>query len=88
LNASKLAGTAIFDNTQAFSQRQTPYFRIDTKLGYRKDFKKASFEFAVDLQNVTNNKNIFQQGYNAVNNTISTEYQQGFFPVPMVKLTF
>lgn len=88
LEASQKKGYAIFDNSKAFSEQQTPYFRIDVKLGYRKDFKKSSFEFAVDLQNVTNNQNIFQQGYNRKNNIISYEYQQGFFPVPMLRYTF
>lgn len=86
--ASKQAGVAIFDDTKAFSEQQTPYFRMDVKIGYRKDFKKSSFEIAVDLQNVSNNKNIFAQGYNPYSNTISYEYQQGFFPVPMLKFTF
>jgi hypothetical protein len=86
--ASKQAGIAVFDDTKAFSEQQTPYFRIDVKIGYRKDFKKSSFEIAVDLQNVSNNKNIFAQGYNPYSNTISYEYQQGFFPVPMLKFTF
>jgi hypothetical protein len=87
-NASKQAGVAIFDNTRAFSEKQTNFLRIDLKVGYRKDYKKTSLEFAVDLQNVSNNQNIFSQGYNPYNNTISYEYQQGFFPVPMVRVTF
>jgi hypothetical protein len=52
------------------------------------DFKKSSIEFAVDLLNVTNHQNIFAQGYNAKTNTVSYEYQQGFFPVPMFRMTF
>ncbi len=85
---SSKAGEAIFDNEKAFSVKQSAYFRADLKLGYRKDYKKSSLEFAIDLQNVSGNQNIFQQGYNRRNNTISNEYQQGFFPVPMVKFTF
>ncbi len=88
LNASQLAGAAVFDDSRAFSEKQTDYFRVDIKVGYRKDYKKTSLEFAVDFQNVTNNQNIFQQGYNPYNNTISYQYQQGFFPVPMVRFTF
>ena len=61
---------------------------MDIKIGYRKDYKKSSLEFAFDLQNVTNHQNIFSQGYNKSRNTISNEYQQGFFPVPMFRFTF
>lgn len=85
---SKLAGRAIYDQSRAFSEKQSDYFRADVKIGYRKDFSRSSLEFAVDLLNVTNHQNIFAQGYNAKTNTLSNEYQQGFFPVPMFKFTF
>jgi len=88
LSASKDAGRAIFDYSKPFSEKQSDYFRIDLKIGWRRDFKRSSMEFAVDLQNVTNHQNIFSQGYNKYTNTISTEYQTGFFPVPMFRYTF
>lgn len=88
LAASKAKGEAIFNEDKAFSEKQSAYFRTDLKLGYRRDYKKSSLEFAVDFQNITNHQNIFSQGYNRTKNTISTEYQQGFFPVPMFRYTF
>jgi hypothetical protein len=88
LEASKQSGKAVFDETKAFTEKQPDYFRVDTKIAFRKEYKKSTLEFAVDLQNVTNHQNVFLQGYNAKKNTISTQYQQGFFPVPMVKFTF
>ena len=85
---SQERGEAVYDYSNAYSLKQDAYFRIDFKMGYRKDFKKSSMEFAVDLQNLTNHQNIFSQGYNKTRNVISTEYQQGFFPVPMFRYTF
>jgi hypothetical protein len=87
-NASSLEGEAVYDETKAYSLRQTPYFRTDIKLAYRKEMKKSTLETGVDLQNVTNNQNIFQQQYNRRTNQIVNEYQQGFFPVPFVRYTF
>lgn len=87
-DASKLKGEAVYKKDKAFSEKQDAYFRTDLKIGYRKDYKKSSMEFSVDLQNVTNHQNIFSQGYNKAKNTISTEYQQGFFPVPTFRYTF
>ncbi len=87
-DASKLKGEAVYKKDNAFSEKQDAYFRTDLKIGYRKDYKKSSMEFSVDLQNVTNHQNIFSQGYNKAKNTISTEYQQGFFPVPTFRYTF
>jgi hypothetical protein len=88
IEASKSAGEAVYDNEKAFSVRQTPYFRTDIKVGYRKDYKKSSLEFSLDLQNLTNNQNIFQQTYNRRTNALVNQYQQGFFPVPFVRYTF
>ncbi|MES2779317.1 MAG: TonB-dependent receptor, partial [Bacteroidota bacterium] len=86
--ASQARGSAVYNRTNAFSEKQTAYFRMDMKIGYRKDFKASSMEFAVDFQNVTNHQNIFSQGYNKFKNTVSYEYQQGFFPVPTFRYTF
>ncbi len=88
LAASKAKGEAVFNEDEAFSEKQSAYFRTDLKIGYRRDYKKSSLEFAIDFQNITNHQNIFSQGYNRTKNTISTEYQQGFFPVPMFRYTF
>lgn len=81
-------GDAVYDETRAFSERQTPYFRLDAKIAYRIEFGSSTLEFAIDLQNVTNNQNVFLQSYNRRTNSVVTQYQQAFFPVPMVRYTF
>lgn len=78
----------IYKEGQAYSVKQDPYFRTDLKLSYRKEYKKSTLEIALDLQNVTNNQNVFSQNYNVKTNSIVTQYQQGFFPVPFVRFTF
>lgn len=88
LAASQASKSAVEDGEKAYSEKQTSYFRLDIKAAYRKEFRKSSLEIALDLQNLTDNKNIFRQGYNIANNTISKEYQQGFFPVPTIRFTF
>jgi hypothetical protein len=86
--ASKEAGRAIYDETKAYSIRLDAYFRIDIKLSYRKNYEKSTLEFAIDLQNIINHQNIFQQSYNPRTNQVVSQYQQGFFPVPTVRYTF
>lgn len=85
--ASAQAGQAVFFEDRAFSERQAPYFRADVRLGYRWELGSTTMEFTFDIQNVTNNQNIFLQQYNPRTNTISTEYQQGFFVVPTFRWT-
>lgn len=79
---------AVYNESKAFSDKQDEYFRVDLKLSYRKEYKHSTLEVAMDLQNLTNHKNIFDQGYNSRTNNIVTEYQQSFFPVPYVRYTF
>jgi len=86
--ASMTEGDAVYKEDQAYSIKQDDYFRVDVKIGYRKEFKRSTLECSLDLQNVTNRKNIFSQTYNSRTGVISNNYQQGFFPVPMVRYTF
>ncbi|MFN5168187.1 MAG: TonB-dependent receptor [Cyclobacteriaceae bacterium] len=85
---SQQYGSAIYRESEAFSEKQDDYFRTDFRVSYRKEYRKSTLELALDLQNVTNNQNIFAQSYNPRTNTIVTQYQQGFFPVPYVRFTF
>lgn len=88
VQASQQLGRSVYDNTNAFSKKQDPYFRTDLKFSYRKEYAKSTLEMAIDFQNITNNQNIFSQAYNPRTNSIVTQYQQGFFPVPFVRFTF
>jgi len=42
--------------------------------------KKRPHQFYVDLQNVTNNENVFERRYNRLTNNIDIVNQLGFFP--------
>jgi len=88
LTASAEARTTVFDNSRAFLEQQDGYFRTDLKIGYKMNRRRLTHEIAIDLQNFTNNQNIFQQAYNPRTNRIGTAYQQGFLPIPFYRLTF
>jgi hypothetical protein len=85
---SQQFGRTIYKENDAFTSKQDPYFRTDIKLSYRKEYAKSTLEVALDLQNILNTKNIFSQSYNPRTNSIVTQYQQSFFPVPYVRFTF
>jgi hypothetical protein len=85
---SQLYGQAIYQESLAYSVRQPAYFRMDIKIAYRKEYKHSTLESAIDFQNVTNHQNVFFQNYNPRTNSIVTQYQQAFFPVPYVRYTF
>ncbi len=66
------------------------YFRMDFKIGYTHNSRtrKLSQSFSLDLQNITNNKNVFSQEYDDRSRSIKTTYQLGFFPNFIYKLQF
>jgi hypothetical protein len=74
----------------AFSQRNPDFFRLDVKTGFTFNSKKIKLSQSIyfDIQNVTNNKNVFAQRYNPVTNMVNTAYQIGFFPNFVYKVQF
>lgn len=86
--ASAAMGSDVYIQSLAYSEQQDGYFRTDFKISYRKEYKHSTMEFSLDLQNITNNKNVFNQTYDRRTNRIVNNYQQGFFPVPLFRYTF
>jgi len=77
-------------STNAYSSFYENYYRLDLKAGYTLNSpkRKVSNTFSLDLQNVTNHKNVFSQSYDDRTQTIGTTYQLGFFPNLVYKLQF
>jgi len=90
LEASSYIGQQVLLDDQAFSERFDPYFRWDVKFGMKINSKKRKIahHFYFDVQNVTNNENIFTKRYNRVTNEINDVYQIGFFPDFMYRIQF
>lgn len=88
LEASKEQGYTVWIDKDAFSQRKPAYFRSDVRISYRKEWAKSTLEMAIDFQNVSNQKNIYERYYDRSTGKIVTAYQQGFFPVPSLRFTF
>lgn len=86
--ASQAQGKAVYYKSLAFADKQPDYFRTDLKLSYKREYKKSTMEFSIDLENITNHKNIFDQTYDNRKNQVVNNYQQGFFPVPAFRMTF
>ena len=85
---SKQTGTVVYNETDAYTQQQSAYFRTDLKISYKLNTKRLTHEWAIDLQNITNHQNIFAQTFNPRTGNLVTTYQQGFLPIPFYRLTF
>ena len=75
---------------EAYSQQFDPYFRLDIKFGMQFNSlkRKISQGFYFDIQNVTDNDNIFRSAYNRQTNEVNDVYQIGFFPNFLYKIEF
>jgi hypothetical protein len=81
-------GYQVLREEEAFTEQLNDYLRADLKISYRINTPRVTHEFGVDLQNITNNANEFARTYNARTNTVQTQYQIGFFPIPQYRLLF
>lgn len=91
LAASQAAQQEILaGDSLAFSERHSNFFRLDVKMGFTMNSKKRKMSQSIffDIQNVTNNKNVFAERYNSVTNKVNTAYQIGFFPNFIYKIQF
>ena len=73
----------ITDNRGAvnFSFKPQNYFRTDLRLYYKRDRKTWSSTLSLDIQNVTNKKNIAFEYYDTFLKKINTKYQNGLIPI-------
>lgn len=90
LEASQATGFEILKEDEAYSLQYDPYFRWDVKFGvqFNSSKRKLSHQFYFDIQNVTNNENIFAKRYNRQTNEVNDVYQIGFFPDFMYRIQF
>jgi hypothetical protein len=89
LEAESLAqNEAVDDWDKAYEQKYDAYFRIDFRIGFKRNGKRMNEEYALDLQNLTNHKNIFLQTWDADNGSIRTDYQTGFYPMMLYRVNF
>lgn len=88
LAASAAEGYVVFRENEAYSLRHTAYWRWDLKFSYTRNGKRATQKWYVDLQNVTNKKNIYIQTLNPKTGQVSRIDQIGFFPNINYQITF
>lgn len=91
--ASIGAGEVEYDWDHAFENRYPDYFRMDVRISFKMNGKKLNQEWALDIQNVTNNKNILveQFQYNAENpwqSKLVKQYQTELFPMMTYRILF
>lgn len=89
LDISNLVGHEVL-STDVYSSFYSQYYRLDFKAGFTLNSgkRKIAQTFFLDLQNITNHKNVFSQSYDNQSQSIRTTNQLGFFPNLVYKIQF
>ncbi|MCK5856106.1 MAG: TonB-dependent receptor [Bacteroidales bacterium] len=70
----------IYDYNDSYGQRLPDYYRIDLGINYSRNTENLVWKISVDIQNITNNKNIRRQYYDYEKKEIINLYSQGLVP--------
>jgi len=73
-----------------FGRQYKNYFRIDLNIGYHLNMEGVRHIFFIDIQNITNEKNIYNMDYEVVNGIQKEypEYQTGLLPTFNYRIEF
>ncbi|HKM93537.1 MAG TPA: carboxypeptidase-like regulatory domain-containing protein [Prolixibacteraceae bacterium] len=88
LEQSKIANETVYDDARAYSVRETDYFRFDGRVALKINGKKITQEWALDITNLTNHKNIYSSYYDTELKDIAYVYQQGLYPMVLYRINF
>lgn len=86
---SKEKNELVLDWDHAFEKKHPDYFRLNARITFRlAGKKKISQEWGLDLENITNHKNIYTLRWNGYKKELETVYQLGFMPMMTYKIYF
>ncbi len=88
LEESIKQGTGVFNTAEIYSEKAKDYFRLD--VGFRLHFyrQKAEHVISLDIQNVTNRRNIWAKEYNPVTESIEDYPMAGIIPLLNYRVEF
>ena len=91
--ASRIAGEIVEIDSKRNTLQFKDYFRLDLKIGIKLNRKNITHEFAFDLVNVLNTKNILAMTYvydpmHPNVDPVQKEYQLGLLPIFYYKIDF
>jgi hypothetical protein len=88
VNESRRQQRTVYDEKDPFKYQLPDYFRPDLKLSIRKEGKKITQEFVLNIQNIINRQNLFIRTYSRTQDKMIDQYQLGIFPVPQYRVLF
>ena len=86
--ASVEKGYTVYNDDQAFEHRINDYFRADVRLSIKRNRPKSTVTWALDIQNVTNHKNVYGRYFDPQLGKTKTYYQTPLIPILSYKIDF
>ncbi len=78
----------VLQDDKPMSARGADIFKWDLAIGIRRNYKKVTTEWKIDVQNLTNNQAIVGSYYDDSTKSIEHDYQWSMFPTLSYRVTF
>lgn len=88
LSASRAKGDVVFEDAKTFENKNPDYFRLDIRVSLKRNYKRVTGTVALDIQNVTNRKNIAGQYFDVNTGAIKYWNQAPLIPILSYRLEF
>ena len=88
LEKTMAQGYTIFHEEQAYSLQNPAYFRTDLRVSMKWNRRRVTSTLSLDIQNITNRKNYYNQWFDQHKGAVVTNYQMGLIPVLNYKIEF
>jgi hypothetical protein len=88
MNASIERRETVFVDEKAFEERNPAYFRTDLRVSLKWNRTNSTSTLALDIQNVTNRKNVFGSYFEPLTGEIKTAYLTPMIPLISYRIEF
>ncbi|MBK9414304.1 MAG: TonB-dependent receptor [Bacteroidetes bacterium] len=87
-NASVAAGETKYIESESYSLKAKDYFRTDVKISVKRNRKKSTVTWSLDVQNATSNKNVAGEYFDPLTSTTKISYQTPLIPILAYRVEF
>ncbi|KEO72219.1 TonB-dependent receptor [Anditalea andensis] len=88
LQESISKGETVYEESMAFEQKNPNYFRSDIRVSLKRNRPNSTRTLALDIQNVTNHKNVFGSYFEPMESKLKTIYLTPMIPLLSYRVEF
>uniref|UniRef100_UPI0035943BDD TonB-dependent receptor n=1 Tax=Aquiflexum sp. TaxID=1872584 RepID=UPI0035943BDD len=81
-------GETVWVESRAFEEQSPSYFRTDIRVSLKRNRLKSTQTLALDIQNVSNRKNVFGSYFEPMEGTLKTAYLTPMIPILSYRVEF